>query len=76
VWLNDDNGVAPFCTYDPAFWTPNVAKYLSIYTCTQIKCTIIRRVDTGDNYDVTLSLKNDSTDSMIIARNDASLQFN
>jgi len=42
VWKNDEDSTAPYCKYDEKFWTPNKKKYLNIYECTEIKCTIVR----------------------------------
>lgn len=56
-WIQDysDNVnptvTSPFCTYDETFFDPEVKLYLSPYNCTEVKCTMKRKIDTGDNYD-------------------------
>ena len=50
----DNTGTAipsPFCTYDSSFFSPAVELADSIYNCTQIKCTMKRKINTGDDYD-------------------------
>jgi len=42
VWKIDEDPTAPYCKYVKEFWTPNKEKYLNIYECTEIKCTIVR----------------------------------
>lgn len=42
VWKIDEDPTTPYCSYDEKFWTPSKKKYLGIYECTKIKCTIVR----------------------------------
>ncbi len=77
VWEEDNsnNVNSPYCTYDSAFFDPAVQRWESIYECTQVKCTMRRKLTTADEYDWYFDVDT-ADDELEVAYNLGFVQFN